>query len=235
MSEQAQALPQRQTRSSQNLLIEMTVSRLRSLTHCLLLSVVTFILVIIAFHSLDDLRNTSPVLLMSGNLDLMRLTSGPNVTLTQGSNVTASLHSAEICRRHQPSLPKATGRKREALSCGRKSRKKGLQINIRKTKAMRINNKLSCSVVNKDGGTDEDIRCRINKDRYVFNTLKPIWMSTALIVRNKIWIFKTRTTKLLFSSRCLRNILSIRWLEVSKKRTVDYKEANPHRDRDQKV
>ncbi|RUS91917.1 hypothetical protein EGW08_000319 [Elysia chlorotica] len=85
------------------------------------------------------------------------------------------------------------------------------------------------SVVSKDGATDEDIRCRINKARYAYNTLKPIWRSTALSVRNKIRIFntnvksvllygsetwratKTSTTKLQsFINRCLRNILNLR-------------------------
>ena len=47
------------------------------------------------------------------------------------------------------------------------------------------------SVVSKDGGTDEDIKCRINKALYAFNTLRPIWRSTALSLHNKIQIFNT--------------------------------------------
>ena len=89
------------------------------------------------------------------------------------------------------------------------------------------------SVVNKDGGTDEDIKCRINKARHAFNTLRPIWKTTALSIRNKIRIFnsnvksvllygsetwrvtKTNTHRLqTFINRCLRNILSIRWPET---------------------
>ena len=76
--------------------------------------------------------------------------------------------------------------------------KTGLQINIGKTEAMRVNNKqhdplrlhkenikevdkfvYPSSVVSKDGGTDEDIKCRINKARHAFNTLRPIWRPTA--------------------------------------------------------
>ncbi|RUS76248.1 hypothetical protein EGW08_015991 [Elysia chlorotica] len=76
---------------------------------------------------------------------------------------------------------------------GEDSEKTGLQINIRKTEAMRMNIKQANalglhdeiieevdkfvylgSVVRKNGGTDEDIKCRINKARYAFNTLKPI-------------------------------------------------------------
>ena len=126
--------------------------------------------------------------------------------------------------------------------------KTGLEINIGKTEAMRINNKQADplrlhqenikevekfvylgSAVNKDGGTEEDIRCRINKTRYAFNALRQIWRSTALSVRNKIRIFntnvlygseswrvtKTSTQKLQkFTNRFLRNILNIRWPEV---------------------
>ena len=130
--------------------------------------------------------------------------------------------------------------------------KTGLQINIGKTEAMRVNNKQDDplrlhqenikevdkfvylgSVVSKDRGTDENIKCRINKARHAFNTLGPIWRSTALSLRNKIRIFntnvksvllygletwrvtKTNTHKLqTFTNRCLRNILNIRWPEV---------------------
>ena len=128
----------------------------------------------------------------------------------------------------------------------------GLQINIGKTEAMRVNNRQQDplrlhqedikevdrfvylgSVVSKDGGADEDIKCRINKARHAFNTLRPIWRSTALSLHNKIRIFntnvksvllygsetwrvtKTNTHKLqTFANRCLRNILNIRWPEV---------------------
>ena len=57
-------------------------------------------------------------------------------------------------------------------------------------------------VINKDGGTGEDIRWRIIKARYTFNTLRPIWSSTALSVRNKIRIFNTNgKSVLLYGSR----------------------------------
>ena len=130
--------------------------------------------------------------------------------------------------------------------------KTGLQINTKKTEVMRVNNRQQNpvqlhqenikevdkfvylgSVVSKDGGTDEDIRCRINKAQHAFNTLRPIWRSTALSLQNKIRIFntnvksvllygsetwrvtKTNTQKLkAFTNRCLRNILNIKWPEV---------------------
>ena len=85
------------------------------------------------------------------------------------------------------------------------------------------------SVVNKDGGTDEDIKSRINKARHAFNTLRPIWNFSVLSLHNKIRIFNTnvksvllygsetwRTTKSnihklqTFINRCLRNIINIR-------------------------
>ena len=89
------------------------------------------------------------------------------------------------------------------------------------------------SVVSKDGGTDEDIKSRINKARHAFNTLRQIWRSKALSVRNKIRIFNTNVKSVLlyssktwrvtnttinklqtFTNRCLRNILNIRWPEA---------------------
>ena len=130
--------------------------------------------------------------------------------------------------------------------------KTGLQINIWKTEVMRVNNRQQDpvrlhqedikevdkfvylgSVVSKDEGTDEAIECRMNKARHAFNTLRPIWRSTALSLHKKIWIFntnvksvllygaetwrvtKTNTQKLqTFTNRCLRNILGIRWPDV---------------------
>jgi len=81
--------------------------------------------------------------------------------------------------------------------------KTGLNINTKKTEVMRINNKKQDpitlhdedlievekfvylgSVVNKDGGTDEDIKSRINKARHAFNTHRPIWNSSALSLLN---------------------------------------------------
>ena len=153
------------------------------------------------------------------------------------------------------------------------ARKTGLQINTGKTEAMCINNKQADplrlhqenikeveqfvylgSVVNKDGGTEEDIRCRINKARYAFNTLRKIWRSTALSVQNKIRIFnsnvksvllygsetwritKTSTQKLqTFTNRCLRNILNIRWPEVISNEELWNKAKQTHRDGDQKA
>ena len=130
--------------------------------------------------------------------------------------------------------------------------KVGLQININKTEVMRVNNNRQeaiqlqgkeikeadsftylGSVVSKDGGTDEDIRNRINKARHAFNTLRPIWRATSLSLQNKIRIFgtnvksvllygsetwrvtKTNTNKLqTFINKCLRNVLQIRWPEM---------------------
>ena len=55
------------------------------------------------------------------------------------------LHEADggsgLLRRHQPSLPQTARRTREATSCGRITGRTGLQINIGKAEAMRINNK----------------------------------------------------------------------------------------------
>ena len=75
----------------------------------------------------------------------------------------------------------------------------GLKINIAKSKVMRIQKTQDAaivlgteeleevesftylgSIVNKTGGTEEDIKARTNKARYVFVTLKPIWKSTRI-------------------------------------------------------
>ena len=88
------------------------------------------------------------------------------------------------------------------------------------------------SVVSKNGGTDEDIKSRINKARHAFTTLKPIWRSTALSISNKFRIFNTNVKSVLlygsetwrvtkgythklqtFINKCLRSILHIRWPE----------------------
>ncbi|KAK3730227.1 hypothetical protein RRG08_034972 [Elysia crispata] len=90
MSDLAQALPLRTAKSRSHFLTEVTVSRLRSTTYCLLVSVVSFILLIIVFHSLEDLSKTSPVFVTSGNLDLIRVYPEPNMTLLR-SNVTVTL------------------------------------------------------------------------------------------------------------------------------------------------
>ena len=141
----------------------------------------------------------------------------------------------------------------ERLSClAEEAEKTGLNINTKKTEVMQINNKKQDpitlhdknlnevekfvylgSVVNKDGGTDKDTKSRINKARHAFNTLRPIWNSSALSLDNKIRIFNTsiksvllygcetwRTTKSnthklqTFINRCLRNIINIRWPDV---------------------
>jgi hypothetical protein len=47
------------------------------------------------------------------------------------------------------------------------------------------------SVVSKDVGTDEDTENRINKARYAFCILRPIWRSLALSHHNKIRIFNS--------------------------------------------
>ena len=132
------------------------------------------------------------------------------------------------------------------------ARKVGLNINKRKTEVMRINNELDRpiqldgeeiidtdkfvylgSVVNRDGGTEEDIKSRINKARLAFNTLRPMWNSRALSLKSKVRIFNTnvkavllygsetwRITKAntnriqIFVNRCLRRLLKIKWPET---------------------
>jgi len=148
-----------------------------------------------------------------------------------------------LSHRHQDAQGKLSHLAEEA-------EKTGLNINTKKTEVMRINNKKQDpitlhdedlkevekfvylgSVVNEDGGTDEDIKSRINKARHAFNTLRSIWNSSVLSLHKKIRIFNAsvksvllygsetwRTTKSsthkLQINRCLRNIINIRWSEV---------------------
>ena len=145
-----------------------------------------------------------------------------------------------LSHRHQDAQEKLSRLAEEA-------EKTGLNINIKKTVVIRINNKKEDPitlhdedlnevekfvylgrVVNTDGGTDEDIKSRINKVRHAFNTLHPIWNSSALSLQNKIRIFNTKVKSvLLYGSETwrttksnthklqtfinLRNIINIRW------------------------
>ena len=86
------------------------------------------------------------------------------------------------------------------------------------------------SIVDMQGGTDADVKTRINKARVAFLQLKNIWGSRDLSVNTKIRIFNTNvksvllygaetwrttvtTTKRIqtFINNCLRRILHIRW------------------------
>ena len=86
------------------------------------------------------------------------------------------------------------------------------------------------SIVNNEGGSDTDIKCRIGKSAAVFKTLRPIWTSKEISERTKMKIFNAnvksvllyacetwRTTKAsthklqTFINRCLRYIFKIQW------------------------
>ena len=171
----------------------------------------------------------------------------------------------DICllsHKHQHAQSKLTTLSEEAA-------KTGLKINVKKTEAMRLNNKLELpvqlqgenikdtdrftylgSILSKDGGSDDDIKSRINKARHVFTTLRPIWNSKALSLPNKIRIFNTNVKSVLlygsetwrvtnittnklqtFANKCLRRILNIRWpdkisnaslLERTNQNTISY-------------
>ena len=86
------------------------------------------------------------------------------------------------------------------------------------------------SIIDKNGGTDADVRARIGKARAVYLQLKNIWNSKVLSIRTKIRLFNSnvksillygaetwRTTKFTtikiqsFINCCLRRILQIYW------------------------
>ena len=127
----------------------------------------------------------------------------------------------------------------------------GLNIHRGKTKVMRINanNREPItlgretlqevdsftylgSIINGEGGTEEDIKIRIQKARGAFVTLKNIWKSGQIKEMTKIRIFNSnvksvllygsetwRTTKAsntklqVFINRCLRTILKLYWAD----------------------
>ena len=88
------------------------------------------------------------------------------------------------------------------------------------------------SKISKSGGTEEDIRARINRARYAFTVLRPMWKNSAISNATKIRILnsnvkavllygaetwrvsKTSTEKLqTFMNKCLRHVLKLRWQE----------------------
>uniref|UniRef100_A0AAV2JEM2 Ig-like domain-containing protein n=1 Tax=Knipowitschia caucasica TaxID=637954 RepID=A0AAV2JEM2_KNICA len=88
------------------------------------------------------------------------------------------------------------------------------------------------SILDKYGGTDEDVRTRIGKAQTAFQQLKNIWGSSTISITTKIRLFNTivkpillygaetwRTTVVtikriqVFINSCLRKILKIRWPE----------------------
>ena len=135
--------------------------------------------------------------------------------------------------------------------------KLGLLVSKRKTKSMRINTINDSpipldkgavedvssftylgSIVNTNGGTDEDVKARIGKVRTAFNTLHKIWKSRDKTTSTKLRIFNTNVKTVLlygsetwrisnttqvqtFINKCLRRILRIRWPDtINKRRSV---------------
>ena len=47
------------------------------------------------------------------------------------------------------------------------------------------------SIINKEGGTDEDVKTRIGKARAAFLQLKKVWSSSGLTIHTKTRIFNT--------------------------------------------
>ena len=125
----------------------------------------------------------------------------------------------------------------------------GLNIHKRKSKVLKVNTTSEDSVtlegtareeveaftylgsvINKQGGTDADVRARIGKARASFIQLKNIWSSKEISRRTKLRLFNSnikpillygsetwRTTKTTitkvqtFINNCLRRILNIHW------------------------
>ena len=126
----------------------------------------------------------------------------------------------------------------------------GLRIHSGKTKVLRVNAANAPvtlqetpleevdsftylgSVINKVGGTDEDIKVRIQKARGAFAMLRNVWAAKELKMDTKLRIFKTNVRSVLlygcetwrltntaarklqsFTNRCLRIITGIKWFD----------------------
>ena len=95
------------------------------------------------------------------------------------------------------------------------------------------------SVVDKNGGTDADVRAQIGKARASFLQLKTVWKSNKLRTKTKIRIFNSNVKSVLlygaetwrmtkatlnkiqtFINSCLRQILKIRWPEKLSNKTL---------------
>ena len=89
------------------------------------------------------------------------------------------------------------------------------------------------SIINNDGGTDKDMKCRIGKAAAVFQSLKPIWTSSKISLNTKLKIFNSNVKSVLlyasetwritkasihrlqtFTNTFLRNILKIKWQDM---------------------
>lgn len=127
----------------------------------------------------------------------------------------------------------------------------GLHINQKKTELMKINTTAQApvtvggepirevesfvylgSVVDRQGGTDQDVKARIGKARAAFVMLKNIWASKDIRINTKLRIFNSNVKSVLlygaetwrmtkatqqkiqtFFNSCLRRIFNIRWPE----------------------
>ena len=49
----------------------------------------------------------------------------------------------------------------------------------------------------KDGGSEQDVRARIDKARTVFRLLKPIWKSEQISLKTKLRLFNTNVNNVL--------------------------------------
>lgn len=129
------------------------------------------------------------------------------------------------------------------------SRNIGLRINKNKTKVLRVqtanNNAVTVSgepledvnsftylgsIINKEGGVEEDVKIRIQKARQAFMALGKIWKSQSIREKTKLKIFNSNVKSVLlygsetwrmnkqtlrkiqaFVNRCLRRIVNIHW------------------------
>jgi hypothetical protein len=119
-------------------------------------------------------------------------------------------------RRHSPHLQYTTTNARKTSLLAETSIKLGLRPNESKTKVMTINAKRKQpikikdtnleeveeftylrSIVNIEGGTDADVKNRINKVRVIFNIIEKVWSAKNISRGTKMKIFISNVKSLL--------------------------------------
>ena len=151
---------------------------------------------------------------------------------------------ALLSHNHAQMQDKTTRLEQTSAGVGHKISKKKtelMKINTKATDPVKVNNDpikevdsfvYLGSVIDKTGGTDQDVTARIGKARAAFITLRNIWTSRHISRRTKLRIFNSnvksillygcetwRTTKTMqhkvqtFINTCLRRIFNIRWPE----------------------
>ena len=109
-----------------------------------------------------------------------------------------------------------------------KSSQLSLEINVGKTKVMKVNSRSSEPIslesgtveevqdfiylgsnISTNGRADKDVELRINIARHAFRTLLPVWFSSQLSINTKIHIFNTNVKPVLYGCETWKTTQSL--------------------------